>query len=608
MEHNSGQVVLVKDINPGSDDSSPGELAELNGKLYFSADDGENGDELWVSDGTTAGTQLVADINSGSGYSFPFDLTELNGKLYFSADDRGGTGRELWVSDGTTAGTQLVADINPGSDDSSPGDLTELDGKLYFRADDGENGDELWVSDGTTEGTQLVADIRPNDSTEFGRDGYFYTPGSFPEDFTELDGKLYFSANDEENGDELWVTDGTTAGTQLVADINPSSYGGGSFPEDFTELNGKLYFSANSASNGSDIWVTDGTTEGTQLVVDIRPDDNSMTYIRNLNDFTELNGKLYFSADNGENGTELWVTDGTTEGTQLLADINSGSDDYGYLSSYPSGFTKLNAKLYFSADNGESGEELWVTDGTTAGTKLAADINPGMGDSFPSDLFVFDNELYFSADNGETGGELYKLTFDGSNEPEEPDPVNVITGTDGKDRLVGTDGRDDIRGLKGKDTLEGRDGNDTLDGGDDKDELFGGAGDDSLIGGDKKDTLDGGDGNDTLLGGDDKDYLVGGAGDDSLVGADKKDTLYGGAGYDILTGGDDKDLFAIESGEGEDTITDFELGSDKLGLAGGLVFDDLYFEGNTIELGDKTLVTLTNVDTANLTERDFEIF
>ena len=619
MENNLGQVVLVKDINPGSSSSYLGSFTESNGKLYFSANDGENGKELWVTDGTAEGTQLVADINPGSNSSSPDNLIELNDKLYFSADD-GVNGDELWVSDGlpsnggTAESTQLVADINPGSNSSGLSYLTEFNDKLYFSANDGENGSELWVSDGTTEGTQLLADIGPNDKYYFDQrfGNFYYVPGSYPRDLTEFNGKLYFSANDDENGNELWVSDGlpsnggTTEGTQLFIDIDPGR--SGSYPRDLTEVNGKLYFAADDGESGDELWVSDGTAEGTQLVAEI--DISSLS--SNPSDLTEFGGKLYFSADDGENGRELWVSDGTAEGTQLVTDINPGFDDfdysYAYASSNPRDLTEFNGKLYFSADDGENGEELWVSDGTTAGAQLAADINPGSDDSFPRNLFVFEDELYFNADNGETGDELFKLTLNDSHEPEEPDPINVITGTDGKDSLVGTDVSDDIQGLKGKDNLDGGEGNDTLDGGDDKDELFGGAGDDSLIGGDKKDTLDGGDGNDTLLGGNDKDYLVGGAGDDSLVGADKKDTLYGGAGYDILTGGDDKDLFVIESGEGSDTITDFELGRDKLGLAGGLVFDDLHFDGNTIQSGDETLATLTDVDTASLTERDFEIF
>ncbi len=67
MENNSSQVVLVKDINPGSDGSYPNYFTEIDNQLYFTADDSENGNELWVSDGTSEGTQLVKDINPGIG-------------------------------------------------------------------------------------------------------------------------------------------------------------------------------------------------------------------------------------------------------------------------------------------------------------------------------------------------------------------------------------------------------------------------------------------------------------------------------------------------------------------------------------------------------------
>ena len=446
---NLGQVVLVKDINPGTsnygyyNNSRPIELIEFNGKLYFSADDGENGRELWVSDGTTEGTNLFADLNSDANASYPSNFTEIGDQLYFSATTAE-NGRELWVSDGTTEGTRIVADIREGEDGSYPENFFEFNGKLYFSAVDTiENGRELWVSDGTTEGTQLVADIQSNTSDD--------NRSSTPTNFIEFNDRLYFTVFGDNFRDELWVSDGSTDGTQLVAEIS-------------------------STSNG----------------LFLKPDN-----------FVEFNNKLYFSASDGENGKELWVSDGTTEGTQLIADINLGVDSYGRANS-----------------------------------------------SEPNDLTVFNNELFFSADNGQTGRELFKLTFDRSPEPEQPS-VNIINGTNGKDNLVGTDGVDQIDGGNGKDTL------------------------------------------------------IGGAGDDSLVGGNGKDTLIGDAGLDVLTGGSGKDTFVIASGNGEDTIVNFELGSDLLSLM-GLEFQDLSFAGNSIYAGDEILATLTEVDTENLTTEDFE--
>jgi ELWxxDGT repeat protein len=155
-------------------------------RLVFSADDGSSGVELWVTDGTTAGTTLLKDINPGSDESFPFDFAALgDGRLVFSADD-GSNGRELWVTDGTTAGTTLLKDINPGPGDSVTGHegFAALgDGRLVFQANDGSTGTELWVTDGTAVGTTLLKDINPG-------------PGSSnPASFTALDGSLVAGAS-----------------------------------------------------------------------------------------------------------------------------------------------------------------------------------------------------------------------------------------------------------------------------------------------------------------------------------------------------------------------------------------------------------------------------
>jgi ELWxxDGT repeat protein len=628
MKTNLGQVVLVKDIDTLTDfGSEPRELTVFNNKLYFSADNRTNGRELWISDGTTNGTQLLANISIPDDFprppffgSFPTsftvldnklyftaavingrnlwvtdgttngtqlvsdsanffifgggNLTVLNDKLYFSAnDDFNPNNFELWISDGTDAGTRLLKDINPGVNGGFAPDatsFTEFNNKLYFSANDGLNGEELWVTDGTTNGTQLVKNINPSSNN------------SFPEDFTEFNNNLYFASNDGANGTELWVTDGTENGTQLVKDIRPNFEEGSiqsSFPQNFTELNNKLYFTAFDDVNGEELWVTDGTTIGTQLVKDINPGSVDNNYgvspnSSNPSDFTLFNNKLFFVADDGVNGRELWVTDGTTVGTQLVKDINPGSSDNQYDPnrpdfSNPSDLTLFNNKLYFVADDGVNGRELWVTNGTTIGTQLVADLNSGNDSSDIFELQVLGDELFFGADNGVTGRELFKLTFDGS---------TTITGTNRADNLAGTNSAERIEGLNGNDTLLGLAGNDTLLGGNGNDSLVGGVGNDRLVGGNGSDTLTGGTGN---------------------------DTLDGGIGFDILTGGANNDVFIVRKGNGSDSLVDFQRGSDKLGLAGDLEFDDLTFAGNTIKSGNELLATLIGVNTSNLTEANF---
>lgn len=272
---------------------------------------------------------------------------------------------------------QLLLDINP-SGSSFPHNFKEYNGKLYFAAEN-INGVELWSTDGTTSGTQIFLDINPGSN------------GSFPSFLTEYNGELYFSANNGTNGNELWKTNGLPADTHLVFDINPGA--NGSFPLFHTVFNGLLYFSADDGINGRELWVSDGTSSGTQLFMDINVSGSSFP-----GHLTVFNGQLYFIANDGVNGFELWKTDGST--TQMVADINS------FGSSNPGGLTIFDGLLYFSATNGVDGVELWKTDGTLSGTQMVADINPS-GDSSPNGMTEFNGKLYFAADNGMNGSELW---------------------------------------------------------------------------------------------------------------------------------------------------------------------------------------------------------
>src|ERR687886_830904 len=124
-------------------------------------------------------------------------------------------------------------------------------------------------------------------------------------------------------------------------------------------------------------------------------------------------------------------------------------------------------------------------------------------------------------------------------------------------------------------------------------------------GGHGEDTLIGNAGDDTLIGGNGTDLLLGNAGDDLLYGGNGSDTLTGGLGNDTLTGGNGKDIFVFASGEGTDTITDFKLSNDKIGLTGGLTFENLSFSGNNIIFDTEVLAVLTGVNTNTLTASNF---
>ena len=367
----------VRDIAPGASSSDPRYLTAVGNTLFFVANDGSNGIELWKTDGTT--TTRVADINPGAFSSNPKYLTAVGNTLFFVAND-GSNGTELWKTDGTT--TTSVADINPGAFSSNPKYLTAVGNTLFFSAKGGSSGTELWKTDGTT--TTLVADIRPGSSS------------SNPASLTVVGATLYFVAIDS-NGYELWKADGTT--TSRVADINPGVFS--SNPRNLTAVGNTLFFVAYNGSNGTELWKTDGTT--TTLVADINPglSDSNPAFL------TSVGNTLFFRANDGSSGTELWKTDGTT--TTRVADIVPGASG-----SNPKYLTAVGNTCFFQASD-SSGRELWKTDGTT--TSRVADIHPGFytvpyypgpKSSSPNYLTAAGNTLFFVANDRPRDRELWK--------------------------------------------------------------------------------------------------------------------------------------------------------------------------------------------------------
>jgi len=399
----------VADIRPGSFGSSPRYLTAVGNTLYFVANDGSRGYELWKSDGTSGGTRRVADVNPGSADSNPRFLTAIGNILYFQAND-GSSGVELWRSDGTDGGTSRVADLNPGGISSNPDNFRALGDTLFFRASDGSSGFELWRSDGTSGGTSRVADLRPGVS------------GSNPSFLTPLGTTLYFQAADASTGFELWKSDGTSAGTSRVADIFPG--GNGSFPKYFTAIGNTLYFQADDGSSGDELWRSDGTGAGTSRVADIFPGSSGSfpSYL------TAVGNTLYFQANDGSSGYELWRTDGNT--TSRVADINPGSSG-----SNPTYLTAVGNRLFFSASDGSSGRELWTSDGTSAGTRRVADIRPGPDSSYPFGLTVVGDTLFFRANDGSSGDELWALDV-GTAPPAPSLSLLRDTGSSSSDRIT----------------------------------------------------------------------------------------------------------------------------------------------------------------------------
>lgn len=381
----SAQYVFDRaDINSGTSSSNPGEITAINNLVYFRANDGTNGLEPWISDGTVAGTKMLKDINTG-GSSTPNGFTLYNGKVYFCASD-GINGAELWVTDGTAIGTQMLIDINPGAASSSPDLMWVSQGKLFFRANNGINGGEPWVSDGTTAGTKMLKDIWPGSSW------------SSPVKYIPVGTMTAFTASDGTSGEEVWITDGTTAGTQMLKDFCTGSCKGGSFDVSLP-YSGKIIYSGGDVLSGGEVMITDGTFAGTTLVKDINPVTNSVPQ-----SFIEYKGKVYFSANGGTTismiNRELWVTDGTNAGTQLVKEIGPG--DRG---SSPDFLTVSNNKLFFTATDSVNGAELWVSDGTASGTKMVKDINTkATYNSSPTRLTSYKDKVYFIAMDSTSSG------------------------------------------------------------------------------------------------------------------------------------------------------------------------------------------------------------
>ena len=299
----SGTPVLLKNVNTGTEASDPGQFTAVGRTIFFAASDFEHERELWKTDGTAAGTVLVKDIRPGSGGSYPEYLTSFRGMLFFVANN-GTNGRELWKSDGTEAGTVLVKDINPGSRSSNPFNLTVIGTTLFFSASDVTSGTELWKTDGTAAGTVLVKDINPGSAN------------SSPQDHTVVGRTLFFSAIDGATGRELWKSDGTETGTVLVKDIRPgnSPYGTplSSSPRELTAVGNRLYFSADDGVTGRELWRSNGTTAGTVLVKDIRPGNSDGDPLgSDPEHLTAVDGSLFFAARDDEHGVELWKSDGT---------------------------------------------------------------------------------------------------------------------------------------------------------------------------------------------------------------------------------------------------------------------------------------------------------
>lgn len=465
----AAQIQPVKDINPGTAAGilnwSRQTTAQIGDLLFFWAQDGQHGIELWVSDGTEAGTYLLADIwpgpgSAGNPLSYMISMGET---LFFVANDSL-HGMELWKYEVGSTGPVLLADMLPGPEGSYPNLFADeaakvFQNRLYFNGSNkGKSQDrELWCTDGDS--VFLVKNIHPGQT----QNGWL---SSFPSAFLVYEDHLYFSAHAPNSGREVWRTDGTTDSTRLVLDIWPGKNDGGwNGPVVFQ---GEMFFvgrhgipgSTGTSLPGFEVWKSDGTEAGTVLLKNIHPSGNGIDFHLPYH-FVEYQQHLYFLANDSLHGFEVWKTDGTEAGTHLLKDIHPWDENVsaGWNSGRRWVARVLANKLYFIAYDAINTNQavLWETDGTDSGTipsldswigpmaleamveyegrffsagedltvgtevwwsngmdsaQPVQDLQPGTQGSFPRDFYILNNRLVFPARHPLYGFEL--LTLDPS--------------------------------------------------------------------------------------------------------------------------------------------------------------------------------------------------
>ncbi|HAK97580.1 MAG TPA: hypothetical protein DCM87_21960 [Planctomycetes bacterium] len=427
----AGGARIVKDIVPGWRSSGCSIIGRLDNVLLLSADDGVRGQELWASDGTADGTACIADIVTSK------EITMGSMPRFKVAGDTVYMWCEstyaLWRTDGTAEGTQVLPDYLSTEFNMLAG---TSDGGLVYKAVGPGGTGVTWYTDGTVESalslealggmsagawveSAIPAGERifllvgvPDGSYELwafdraertvGR--MSATARSYAYDaygHALHAGRLYYAGVDPDHGVEPWVSDGTAAGTFLVKDVNPGEASG--VPEGSlvaTVAGSTVFFIAEDGLDGPDVWITDGTEAGTRKVRDFG--DGGVAGLLqaqgpwNQRWLVTAAGKVFFS-DAASEGS-LWVSDGTEAGTGRLLECAGGSFCSAHLV-----LGVLGDRMIFSADDGVHGYEPWSTDGTPAGTRLIMDTVPGPGAALAQAAFVAGRRIFFVVLDSESG-------------------------------------------------------------------------------------------------------------------------------------------------------------------------------------------------------------
>jgi LPXTG-site transpeptidase (sortase) family protein len=391
---------LVKDIQPGYESSTPEHITGFGDYVFFSAKDAD-GVELWVSEPPydSYSTHRVADLNEG-GDSNPSELTPIGSAMFFAAND-GIHGREIFKTEPPFQTVDLVADIWKGSHGSNPREFTRIGWMLFYIAGDSSS-TEIWRSDPPYNTATAIkcTNIAMNGDAEI-------------YDLTLVDNIIFFSGNDGESGNELYkleapydnavrVTDikGDAPSTLLIYPINDTK------PDWITHIGSYVFFAGNIGFSGTELYISKPPYEPTSTF--IVKDLNKGITSSNPRNLTPVGTTLFFSANDGTSGTEIWKTVPPYDEDHItqVADINKGSG-----TSDPRFLTGIGSTLFFSADDGTYGHELYSSEPPYEDytTLRVADLYSGWETSHPHSFAAIDRTLYFSGDDGKTGQELWKV-------------------------------------------------------------------------------------------------------------------------------------------------------------------------------------------------------
>lgn len=428
---------------PANPNSNPDEFVRAGNYVFFTADDGAHGREVWRTDGTPDGTVLVRDIWEGPESSNPNALVAAGDAIFFVADTPGPANNSwLWISHGSSDTTYPVestdAPVRIDRYFSHHGTLGP-DSRFYFKGTT-ITPHAQWVWSCSENGQAAysfplpanpIGPIRLNDLISTGDQVFVWgcynawQENAWPQEmmwvwrsenqppqtinlghsvvnaflgFVHHLALLRAREFTSEHGFELWVSDGTQEGTHLLKDIYPGIEHGIPEPLDRIVLRDRLFFGGDDGSTGRELWVSDGTEAGTYLVKDSTPGlESSEPGI-----FAATDDAVYYQGSDGATGRELWVSDGTAVGTHLVSDIEPGAG-----SSKPFALCGAGDRVYFTAEDTVHGGELWVSDGTKGGTRLVRDIVLGSEGSWPRHMTALGDHVIFRANDGVHGIELW---------------------------------------------------------------------------------------------------------------------------------------------------------------------------------------------------------